>query len=66
MLLTGLVVGAALGIILQRGRFCVTGMLRDIFLQRSWRGFSGLMVVIAVHAVGLNALASAGVIAPEH
>lgn len=66
MLLTGFVVGAALGIVLQRGRFCVTGMLRDIFLQRSWRGFSGLMVVIAVHAVGLNALASAGVIAPEH
>ena len=32
MILTGLAVGAVLGIVMQRGRFCVTGMLRDIFL----------------------------------
>ncbi|EEI17615.1 hypothetical protein HMPREF0298_0647 [Corynebacterium lipophiloflavum DSM 44291] len=34
MLASGLVVGAALGAIMQRGRFCVTGMLRDVFLQK--------------------------------
>ena len=66
MILTGLLVGAILGVVMQRGRFCVTGMSRDIFLQRSWRGFVALLVVIAVHAIGLAALTSTGVIAPDH
>src|SRR5699024_8474580 len=35
-------------------------------LQRSWRGFVALLVVIAVHAIGLAALTSTGVIAPDH
>ena len=66
MIITGLAVGTALGIVMQRGRFCVTGMLRDIFLQRSWRTFVGLLIVIAVHAVGIAALTSAGVITPTY
>lgn len=65
MILTGLVVGAVLGIVMQRGRFCVTGMLRDIFLQKSWRTFAALLIVISVHAIGLAALTSLGVIAPN-
>ena len=64
MLITGLAVGAVLGFVMQRGRFCVTGFLRDIFTQRTWRGVTALLVVIAVHAVGLTALMSAGVIDP--
>jgi uncharacterized membrane protein YedE/YeeE/TusA-related sulfurtransferase len=66
MIATGLLIGALLGVVMQRGRFCVTGMLRDIFLQRSWRTFVALLIVIAVHAVGIAALTSAGVIAPEY
>jgi len=66
MILTGLLIGAVLGVVMQRGRFCVTGMIRDIFLQRSWRTFVALLVVIAVHAVGLAALTSADIIAPEY
>lgn len=66
MILTGLVIGALLGIVMQRGRFCVTGMLRDIFLQKSWRTFAALLVVISVHAIGLTALTSAGVISPNY
>lgn len=66
MIATGLAVGVVLGIVLQRGRFCVTGMLRDIFLQRSWRTFVALLIVIAVHAIGIAALTSTGVIAPEY
>ncbi|MGP6172623.1 YeeE/YedE thiosulfate transporter family protein [Corynebacterium sp. A21] len=66
MIITGLAVGAALGAVMQRGRFCVTGMLRDIFLQRSWRTFVGLLVVISVHAVGIAALTSAGIITPTY
>ncbi|WP_420099031.1 YeeE/YedE thiosulfate transporter family protein [Corynebacterium sp.] len=64
MLITGLAVGAVLGFVMQRGRFCVTGFLRDILTQRTWRGVTALLVVIAVHAVGLTALTSAGVIDP--
>lgn len=66
MLITGLVVGAALGFVMQRGRFCVTGFLRDIFTQHSWRGFVALLIVISVHAVGLAALTSGGIISPEY
>ncbi|AGF73143.1 YeeE/YedE thiosulfate transporter family protein [Corynebacterium halotolerans] len=66
MILTGLALGAVLGIVMQRGRFCVTGMLRDIFLQRTWRSFVALLIVIAVHAVGLAALTSTGVISPNY
>lgn len=66
MIVTGLAVGLLLGAVMQSGRFCVTGMLRDIFLQRSWRTFTALLIVISVHAVGLAALTSAGVISPEY
>lgn len=65
MIVTGLVLGALLGVVMQRGRFCVTGMLRDIFLQKSWRTFTALLIVISVHAVGLTALMSLGVITPD-
>lgn len=65
MIITGLLVGTALGIVMQRGRFCVTGMLRDIFLLKSWRGLVALFIVIAVHSVGIAALTSLGVIAPD-
>ena len=63
MLLTGAVLGTILGYVLQRGRFCVTGFLRDLWLTKSMRGFTALMLVIAVHAVGYWALAGADVIA---
>ena len=66
MLLSALVLGAVLGAVMQRGRFCVTGMLRDIFTLRRSRGIVALFVVIAVHAIGLAALTSAGIIAPDH
>lgn len=62
---TGLILGAVLGYVMQRGRFCVTGMIRDIFTQKTWRGITALFIVIAVHAIGLAALTSAGIIAPE-
>ena len=42
MLLTGLALGAVLGFVMQRGRFCVTGMIRDIFTQKTWRGINNL------------------------
>lgn len=66
MIATGLLVGAALGIVMQRGRFCVTGMIRDIWLNNSWRNLVALLIVISVHAIGLAALTSTGVISPDY
>jgi uncharacterized protein len=66
MIVSGLILGAVLGVVLQRGRFCVTGMLRDIWLSGTYRNLVALLVVIAVHAVGLAALTSTGVITPDY
>lgn len=66
MILSGLALGAVLGATMQRGRFCVTGMIRDIWLNGAWRNFAALLIVISVHAVGIAALTSLGVIAPEY
>lgn len=62
MPLTGLVIGGVLGFILQRGRYCTTGAFRDVFFARKTRWFSSFILLIAVHAVGLWALVSLGVI----
>lgn len=65
MIVTGLLLGVVLGAVMQRGRFCVTGMLRDIFTLKSWRSIVALLVVISIHAVGIAGLTAAGVISPE-
>lgn len=65
MILTGLLVGAALGFVLQRGRFCVTGAYRDLWTTRSTRWFTAFLVVVAVQSVGLFTLDSLGVIELE-
>lgn len=65
MLITGLLLGALLGFVLQRGRFCVTGAFRDGFVTRNTLWLTAFVVVIAVQAVGLAVLTSAGVIAPK-
>ena len=64
-ILTGLIVGAVLGFILQRGRFCITGAFRDLWVSRSWRWFTAFLLAIAVQAVGVAVLTSAGSITPE-
>lgn len=67
MIITGLLLGAVLGFVFQRGRFCVTGAFRDLFTIRSSRWFTAFMVIVAVQSVGVFALDAAGVIdlAPE-
>lgn len=65
MIITGLAVGAALGFILQRGRFCITGAFRDLWVSRSWRWFTAFLVAVAVQAIGVAALTGAGAISPE-
>ena len=65
MIITGLIVGLVLGFVFQRGRFCVTGAFRDLTLTGNSRWFSALIVLIAVHSIGLFLLNSFGVITLE-
>lgn len=62
MLLSGLAVGAALGFAMQRGRFCVTGAFRDLWITRNTRWFTAFMVVVAIQSVGVFTLDALGVI----
>ncbi|NMA78386.1 MAG: YeeE/YedE family protein [Actinomycetales bacterium] len=65
MILTGLLLGAVLGYVLQRSRFCVTGAFRDLYMTRSMRYFTPFLLAIAIQAIGVAALTGAGVLAPE-
>lgn len=65
MIITGLAIGALLGFILQRGRFCITGAFRDLWVSRSTRWFTAFLVAIAVQAVGVAVITAVGVITPE-
>lgn len=62
MPISGLLIGVLLGFVLQRGRFCVTGAFRDVFLSGRTRFLTAFLIVIAVQSVGVAALQQAGVI----
>lgn len=62
MITTGLICGALLGFVMQRGRFCLTGGFRDMYLTRNNRMFYALLIAIAIQAVGIFTLKQAGVI----
>ncbi|WP_127841976.1 YeeE/YedE family protein [Actinomyces wuliandei] len=65
MIITGLAVGAVLGFILQRGRFCITGAFRDLWVSRSWHWFTAFLLAVAVQSVGVAVLTGLGVVTPE-
>lgn len=56
MIITGLALGLVLGFIFQRGRFCVTGAFRDVWLSRSTRWLTAFGLAILVQAVIVQAL----------
>lgn len=56
MLLTGLICGALLGFVMQRGRFCLTGGFRDMYIAKDNRLFYALLIAIAVQSVGVFTL----------
>lgn len=64
MLISGLILGLALGFIFQRGRFCVTGAFRDVWISRSTRWLTAFLVAIAIQAVLVNAMIAGGIINP--
>lgn len=56
MLCTGLICGALLGFVMQRGRFCLTGGFRDMYIAKDNRMFYALLIAIAVQSVGVYTL----------
>jgi len=62
VLISGLLIGAALGFVMQRGRFCLTGAFRDVWIAKNTWWLSALFVAISVQAVGVWALDALGVI----
>ncbi len=62
MIFTGLLLGVALGFVFQRGRFCVTGAFRDVWLSGSTRWLTAFGLAIAVQAVLVHSLLGAGLI----
>ncbi|PAD40170.1 hypothetical protein CHH53_02330 [Terribacillus sp. 7520-G] len=61
MILTGLLCGALLGFVMQRGRFCLTGGFRDMYLAKDNRMFYALLIAIAIQSIGVYTLISLGV-----
>lgn len=59
-MLSGLIVGALLGFILQRARFCMTGGFRDIYLTRNNTLLYAFLIAISVQAVGVYFLVETG------
>lgn len=65
MIISGLLCGILLGFVMQRGRFCITGAFRDMYLSKNSKMFIAFLIVIAIQAVGVLALQEAGVLAPK-
>jgi len=62
MILTGLLCGALLGFVMQRGRFCLTGGFRDMYIAKDNRMFYALLIAIAVQSIGVYTLIQMDVI----
>ncbi|KKO54319.1 membrane protein [Paenibacillus sp. DMB20] len=62
MIITGLLCGGLLGFVMQRGRFCLTGGFRDMYLAKDNRMFYALLIAITVQSIGVFALIQFGLI----
>ncbi len=60
--LTAVVVGLALGFILQRGRFCLNSAFRDIIFMKEFDLFRSYLLCVVVALIGTNLLEDAGLI----
>ncbi len=64
MILSGLICGALLGFVMQRGRFCLTGGFRDMYIAKIIAVYA-LLIAISVQSVGVFALIQAGLLTYE-
>lgn len=58
--MTGLFLGFLLGFIMQRGRFCMAGGLRDLYLFRDGRMAIAMLIIISLQSIGLFVFISLG------
>lgn len=58
---TGILLGAALGFIIQRGRFCTVSLVRESLLKRPVALY-GIGIIILIHTLGVHIFASMGLI----
>ncbi|WP_066752877.1 YeeE/YedE family protein [Proteus myxofaciens] len=58
--LSGLLLGVLLGFVMQRGRFCMAGGLRDLYLFRDNRMLIAILIVISIQSAGLFAFSHFG------
>lgn len=62
MIITGLLCGILLGFVMQRGRFCLTGGFRDMYLAKDNRMFYALLIAITVQSIGVFVLIQLGLV----
>src|SRR5512143_393353 len=60
--LTAVILGLALGFVLQRGRFCLNSAFRDIIFIKDLTMFRAYLICVVVALVGTNLLEDAGLI----
>src|SRR5690625_1051569 len=56
MIFSGLLCGALLGFVMQRGRFCLTSGFRDMYTAKNPTLFYALLIAIAVQSIGVYTL----------
>lgn len=61
MILTGLLLGMALGFVIQRGRFCTVSLVRESVLKRPVALYV-VGIIILIQTVGVHAFAAVGLI----
>lgn len=61
-IVSGIICGALLGFVMQRGRFCLTGGFRDMYIAKNNRMFYALLIAISVQSLGVFALIQSGLV----
>lgn len=61
-MITGLLCGFLFGFVLQRGRFCITGAFRDMYVTKNNKMFIALLIAITVQSIGFFLLNEIGVL----
>ncbi len=62
---SGLLCGMLLGFVMQRGRFCITGAFRDLYITKSNKMFIALLIAVSIQSVGFFALKQSGLLSVE-